>query len=134
MEHKGWRERTSSQWGGSIFLKKWVFRGPRCPCQRSGRRAWGWSDQVAPPVDVDAIAGGLGPQCPVLLHEVAHGLFDAFVPAFLLLGPPRARTQQLCLCLYLPHSGQRGVTPSLWLFTLEAKGRQCVGDKAGSQA
>lgn len=122
----------SSQWGGNVFLKKWVFGAQRCPCQQMERAPGGgaWSHQVPPPVDINAIAGGLGPQSPILLHEVVHGLFDALVPIFLLLGMPGTWRQQLRLCFYLPHGGQRGVTPALWLFTLEAKGRGYVRDQS----
>ena len=78
---------------------------------------------MPPPIDVDAVARGLGPQGPILLNKMVHGLFDAFVPIFLLLSPPRTWTQQFSLCFNLPHSGQRGVTAALWLFALETKGR-----------
>lgn len=83
------------------------------------------SDQVTPPVDVDAIAGGLSPKRPILLHEVAHGLLDALVAVLLPCCRLAARTgrQQLRLGLYLPHGGKRGVAAAFRLFTLEAKGR-----------
>lgn len=41
IERKGWRKRMSSQWGGSIFLKKWVFGAQRCPCQQMERAPGG---------------------------------------------------------------------------------------------
>lgn len=88
------------------------------------------SDQMPPPVDVDAIARGFGPQGPILLNKMVHGLFDAFIPIFLLC-PPRARRQQFRLRFNLPHRGQRGITPALRLFTLETKGRGRSGTKAG---
>lgn len=78
---------------------------------------------MPPPVDVDAIARGLGPQGPVLLNKMVHGLLDAFIPILLLLCPPRAWRRQLGLRFNLPHCGQRGVTAALRLFTLETKGR-----------
>lgn len=84
------------------------------------------SDQMPPPIDVDAIARGFGPQGPILLNEMVHGVFDAFIPVFLLLGPPRARRQQFCLCFDLPHRGQCGVTAALWLFTLDTEDGGCV--------
>lgn len=79
------------------------------------------SDQMPPPVDVDAVARGFGPQGSVLLNKMVHGLFDAFIPVFLVLCPPRAWGQQFGLCLNLPHGGQRGVAAALRLFTLQAK-------------
>lgn len=82
------------------------------------------SDQVSPPIDVDAIARGLGSQGPILLNKMVHGLFDAFISVLLFLGPPRAGRQQFCLRFNLPHRGQRGVTAALWLFTLAGKDRQ----------
>lgn len=86
---------------------------------------------MPPPVDVDAIARGLGPQGPVLLNKMVHGLLDAFIPIFLLLCPPRAWRQQLSLCFNLPHCGQCGVTAALRLFTLETKGRGRVRSLGG---
>lgn len=79
------------------------------------------SDQMPPPVDVDAVARGFGPQGSVLLNKMVHGLFDAFIPVFLVLCPPGAWGQQFGLCLNLPHGGQRGVAAALGLFTLQAK-------------
>lgn len=89
------------------------------------------SDQMPPPIDVDAIARGFGPQGPILLNKMVHGLFDAFIPIFLLLCPPRAWRQQFRLRFNLPHRGQRGVTAALRLFTLDTKGRGASGAKAG---
>ena len=86
---------------------------------------------MPPPVDVDAIARGLGPQGPVLLNKMVHGLLDAFIPIFLLLCPPRAWRQQLSLRFNLPHCGQCGVTAALRLFTLETKGRGRVRSLGG---
>lgn len=51
------------------------------------------SDQVPSPVDVDAIPCGFGPQGPILLNKMVHGLFDAFILIILLFCPPRARRQ-----------------------------------------
>ena len=87
---------------------------------------------MPPPIDVDAIARGLGPQGPILLNKMVHGLFDAFILIFLLLCPPRAWRQQFSLCFDLPHCGQRGVTAALCLFALETKGGGQVRNQGGA--
>lgn len=63
------------------------------------------SDQVPSPVDVDTIACRFGPQGPIFLHKMIHGLFDAFILVILLLCPPRAWRQQFSLCFNLSHCG-----------------------------
>lgn len=86
---------------GSIFLKKcrhlrgFPLRRAEVPPWKQKKPGLGeggrpGSDQVPSSVDVDTIACRFGPQGPIFLHKMVHGLFDAFILIVVLLCPPRA--------------------------------------------